>query len=75
MHIPSDAALAVEDLRVALGGREVLAGLTLEARRGRLTAVLGPNGAGKTTLIRCLTGLLRPDAGRAHAVGCSEVPR
>lgn len=62
-------ALAVEDLRVALGGREVLAGLTLRARRGELTAVLGPNGAGKTTLVRSCTGLVRPDGGRVRVLG------
>lgn len=68
MPIPSDAALEVEDLRVGFGGRTVLAGLTLAARRGELTAVLGPNGAGKTTLIRCLTGLVRADAGRVRVL-------
>jgi ABC-2 type transport system ATP-binding protein len=73
--LPSDAALAVEDLRVAFGGREVLAGLTLQARRGDLTAVLGPNGAGKTTLIRCLTGLVRADAGRVTVLGAAPGDR
>jgi ABC-2 type transport system ATP-binding protein len=62
-------ALAVDDLRVTRGGRQVLAGLTLQARRGELTAVLGPNGAGKTTLIRCCTGLVRPDGGRIAVLG------
>jgi ABC-2 type transport system ATP-binding protein len=62
-------ALAVEDLRVTRGGRPVLTGLTLQARRGELTAVLGPNGAGKTTLIRCCTGLVRPDGGRVLVLG------
>lgn len=69
MPTADDAALAVEDLRVVLGGREVLAGLTLTARRGALTAVLGPNGAGKTTLVRCCTGLVRPGAGRVSVLG------
>ena len=69
MPTVDDAALAVEDLRVALGGRPVLSGLTLRARRGQLTAVLGPNGAGKTTLIRCCTGLVRPDGGEVAVLG------
>ncbi|HUG85628.1 MAG TPA: ABC transporter ATP-binding protein, partial [Euzebya sp.] len=29
----------------------------------------GPNGAGKTTLVRCITGLMRPDAGRVTVGG------
>ncbi|MCW3157195.1 ABC transporter ATP-binding protein [Micropruina sp. KQZ13P-5] len=48
---------------VTLGGRRVLDGLTWSAAAGEITALLGPNGAGKTTTIRCITGLLTPDAG------------
>ncbi|MGQ9681617.1 MAG: ABC transporter ATP-binding protein [Anaerolineae bacterium] len=31
---------------------------------GSLTAILGPSGCGKTTLLRCIAGLIEPDAGR-----------
>jgi ABC-2 type transport system ATP-binding protein len=63
------AALLVEQLRVRLGRKMVLDGLSLRAAPGRLTAVLGPNGAGKTTLLRCCTGLLRPYAGTVEVLG------
>ena len=63
------AALTLADVRLSLGGREVLAGLSLTAAAGEVTAVLGPNGAGKTTMIRCCTGLLVPDAGRIEVLG------
>ncbi len=56
--------LRATDLRLELGGRPVLDGLSLTADRARITALLGPNGAGKTTFIRCCTGLLRPDEGQ-----------
>jgi ABC-2 type transport system ATP-binding protein len=36
---------------------------------GRLTGFLGPNGAGKTTAMRCIFGLLRPDAGQTSWQG------
>jgi branched-chain amino acid transport system ATP-binding protein len=36
----------------------------LHVDRGELVALIGPNGAGKTTLFNCLSGVLRPDAGR-----------
>jgi ABC-2 type transport system ATP-binding protein len=65
------AALVVDRLSVALGGRPVLDGLSLSAAPGRLTAVLGPNGAGKTTLIRCCTGLLAADSGTVTVLGRS----
>ncbi|HQZ00201.1 MAG TPA: ABC transporter ATP-binding protein [Propionicimonas sp.] len=63
------AALTLTDVRLGLGGRPVLTGLSLDARAGAVTAVLGPNGAGKTTMIRCCTGLLRPDSGTIEVLG------
>ncbi len=63
------AALTVADVRLSLGGRLVLDGLSLTAAPGEVTAVLGPNGAGKTTMIRCCTGLLSPDHGHIDVLG------
>lgn len=48
---------------------EALRGLDLAVEEGRVLALLGPNGAGKTTAVRCLTTLLRPDAGTAEVAG------
>ncbi len=36
---------------------------------GHVHSLIGPNGAGKTTLFNCVTGFLRPDAGRVHLKG------
>jgi ABC-2 type transport system ATP-binding protein len=41
----------------------------MQVPRGAIFAFLGDNGAGKTTTIKMLTGLLRPDAGRAAILG------
>ena len=38
--------------------------LTLDIKRGSITALVGPNGAGKSTLIRACLGFERPDEGR-----------
>ena len=62
------AALQCRDLRVALGGREVLRGVDLTLKAGRWTAVAGPNGAGKTTLLKALARLL-PSQGRVQLLG------
>lgn len=48
---------------------EALGGLDLEVPEGKVLALLGPNGAGKTTAVRCLTTLLKPDAGQATVAG------
>jgi ABC-2 type transport system ATP-binding protein len=48
---------------------EALAGLDLAVPEGKVLALLGPNGAGKTTAVRCLTTLVRPDAGSAEVAG------
>jgi ABC-2 type transport system ATP-binding protein len=61
--------IEAEGLRKRFGKVEALAGLTLTARSGQVTAVLGPNGAGKTTFVRALATLLRPDAGRLSVAG------
>src|SRR6202140_2362912 len=46
-----------------------LAGVSLEARHGELTALVGPDGAGKTTLMRLAAGLLRADGGSLMVLG------
>jgi ABC-2 type transport system ATP-binding protein len=48
---------------------EALAGLDLVVPEGQVLALLGPNGAGKTTAVKCLTTLIRPDAGTAEVAG------
>jgi sodium transport system ATP-binding protein len=43
--------------------------VSLLAPNGLVTGLLGPNGAGKTTALRVITGLIRPDTGRAMVDG------
>ncbi|MBS2538788.1 ABC transporter ATP-binding protein [Catenulispora sp. NF23] len=46
------------------GGVIAVDGVDLSVPPARITALVGPNGAGKSTLFDCLSGTLRPDAGR-----------
>jgi zinc transport system ATP-binding protein len=55
--------VTIENLRVTLGGRPILRGLSAEVGRGQITALLGLNGSGKTTLLRALLKEV-PSAGR-----------
>ena len=55
--------LQVQQLDVAIDGRQVLAEVSFTASRGTLTAVIGPDRASKTALISTLGGMLRPTLG------------
>ena len=48
--------LKIENLHAAVGGREILKGLSLELQPGQVHAVMGPNGAGKSTLGNIIAG-------------------
>lgn len=53
-----DAALAIEDLSIALpDGRALLDRLTLRIEPGEHLLISGPTGAGKSTLIRAIAGI------------------
>jgi len=58
-----------EEIRVRLGGREILKGVTLTAEAGRVTGIVGPNGCGKSTLIKTTFGICAPAAGRVLVGG------
>jgi iron complex transport system ATP-binding protein len=51
-------SLVVSDLGVRYGQRHALAGVSLEAKPGEVTAIIGPNGSGKSSLIRAIAGLI-----------------
>lgn len=56
--------IAIKNLHKAYGKNQVLKGIDLNFDApGKITAVLGPNGSGKTTLIKCILGMVLPDAG------------
>lgn len=54
----AELLLNVHDLHAGYGRAEVLHGLTLTARAGKVITVIGPNGAGKSTLLNALMGVL-----------------
>ena len=56
--------IQLQAIRKRFGPLEVLRGVELDIRPGRITAIVGPNGSGKTTIIKMLLGLVKPDSGR-----------
>ena len=56
--------LEVDEVTAGYGPITVLRGISMGVEQGEILGVLGRNGMGKSTLIRCLSGLILPDAGR-----------
>jgi energy-coupling factor transport system ATP-binding protein len=58
-----DVTLRCDKVHVAVGGQQVVRGVTLQLARGEIAALVGRNGAGKTTLLRAIAGLIEPSSG------------
>lgn len=61
--------IKVVDLYKAFGPKKVLQGADLEINKGESMVVLGGSGTGKSVLIKCIIGILRPDAGKVYVSG------
>ncbi len=53
----------LKDVRLHLGGKPLLNGLSFQINAGMRVGLVGPNGSGKTTLLRLLLGQIEPDGG------------
>jgi zinc/manganese transport system ATP-binding protein len=61
--------LRVDQVSVALAGRQILDQVSFAVQAGEFTGLIGPNGAGKTTLLRVILGLQRPTQGAVTVLG------
>ena len=67
----SEEVITVRGLCKSFGTNKVLDQFDLSLFRGENLVVLGKSGSGKSVLIKCLIGLLRPDAGDIQVLGHS----
>jgi phosphate transport system ATP-binding protein len=51
---PAPAKIAVRDLRLAYGPKEVLHGISFDVRENEIFGVIGPAQSAKTSLLRCI---------------------
>ena len=59
----SENKIEIKNLCKAFGKKQVLNGVDLEVKKGESLVVIGGSGTGKSVLIKCVQGLLTPDAG------------
>jgi ABC-type branched-subunit amino acid transport system ATPase component len=60
----SVTSLRASDISISFGGVQALDQASVEVTPGRVSGLIGRNGSGKSTLFNCITGFLRPAAGR-----------
>ena len=61
------ALLTIKDVRLSVGDRQLLDGVSMVVEEGQRIGLLGPNGCGKSTLLRILAAELEQDAGERTA--------
>ncbi len=61
-----DIMIKAVGIEKSFGDNKVLRGVSLEVKRGEVTAIIGPSGSGKSTLLRCLIALERMNGGSVY---------
>jgi ABC-2 type transport system ATP-binding protein len=64
-----DYVVEVKNLVKSYKEIKAVDGVEFKVKKGEIFGFLGPNGAGKTTTIRMLTGIIKPDSGKAYIMG------
>ncbi|MDB5371394.1 MAG: transporter ATP-binding protein, partial [Belnapia sp.] len=79
---PDRTAAATPKIRMrgvtkAFGGKQVLDGVDLDVAAGQGMVILGGSGSGKSVTIKCILGLIEPDAGTIEIDGVDvlKLPR
>jgi phospholipid/cholesterol/gamma-HCH transport system ATP-binding protein len=73
-HDEEDRVVRIRGLQKAFQERVVLKNVDLDLYRGENLVILGRSGTGKSVLIKCMVGLIKPDAGEIRVLGF-DVPK
>lgn len=66
---PVPPKIRIRGLRKSFGAKLVLDGVDLDVAAHSSMVVIGGSGSGKSVLLKCVLGLMRPDAGRIEIDG------
>jgi branched-chain amino acid transport system ATP-binding protein len=55
--------IVVRDVEAGYGGIRAIRGVSMHVDEGETVVLLGTNGNGKSTLMKCIMGIVQPDAG------------
>ncbi|MCW3119402.1 MAG: ATP-binding cassette protein [Chitinophagaceae bacterium] len=63
MKAETETVIEIKNLEKSFNGNLVLSGINLSVKKGESLVILGRSGEGKSVTLKCITGLLLPDAG------------
>src|SRR6185312_14980294 len=62
-HNSSNSVIEITQLKKSFGDNNVLRGVDFNLARGENVVILGRSGCGKSVFIKCISGLVKPNAG------------
>jgi phospholipid/cholesterol/gamma-HCH transport system ATP-binding protein len=68
-HSEEECVARIRNLQKSFGDRTVLKNVNLDLYQGENLVILGRSGTGKSVLIKCMVGLIKPDAGEINILG------
>src|SRR5215472_15385185 len=73
MAVSATPKISVRGLRKSFGRNRVLDGIDIDCATGESLVIIGGSGTGKSVLVKCILGLLRPEAGSICIDGVETV--
>jgi phospholipid/cholesterol/gamma-HCH transport system ATP-binding protein len=67
--------ILMQGVQKAFGAKQVLRGVDLTVQEGESLVIIGGSGTGKSVTIKCVLGLIKPDAGRIEVNGENMIGR
>jgi phospholipid/cholesterol/gamma-HCH transport system ATP-binding protein len=65
----AEGYIELSNVKKSFGPKHVLNGVTLSVPKGHSLVVIGGSGTGKSVMLKCILGLLQPDAGSIRIAG------